>query len=214
MAIIEETPQDEPEGDAAAQAAVEEAGRQFLPLLKVGVGMGEHGGEGHGKARGRGRAAWSKTDAEAELAWPAPLEADVHAGTSRALRSAVVLMPQTAQEIHLRKLLLYLHTYCLLRLALQEVLGEVPNIILTGEAAADADEQGMSPAAAAAAPQASFHVPGAGSMGMVSRTGNVYQVPSMKDVFRAKHACLKSCSMRVACAAEHCACAPRCTSGP
>lgn len=66
--IIEETPQDEPEGDAAAQAAVEEAGRQFLPLLKVGSGEREGAGgkEGHmGEARCSGKDGWGGGHAEA-----------------------------------------------------------------------------------------------------------------------------------------------------
>lgn len=71
----------------------------------------------------------------------------------------------------------------------------MPNIILTGEAAADADEKGVAPAAA---PQASWHVPGAGSMGMVSRKGTV------GNMFWPKPACMVSCSVRTACAAQLC----------
>ncbi|KAG2494742.1 hypothetical protein HYH03_006989 [Edaphochlamys debaryana] len=58
---------------------------------------------------------------------------------------------------------------------LKDVLGQVPGIVLTGARAAAEAEAEMAAAQAAAAdrgsPQASFHVPGAGSMGMTSFRG-------------------------------------------
>ncbi|KXZ45158.1 hypothetical protein GPECTOR_57g448 [Gonium pectorale] len=53
---------------------------------------------------------------------------------------------------------------------LKEVLGQVPHVILTGERRAQPDEQGRGPPLQGP-PAASFHVPGAGSMGMVSFRG-------------------------------------------